>query len=195
MRDTILKQKFRTFLDRRATPQHLREKPDAMRAEIDALLYRLLSLAPRQDYEDWFRLFEQALDDNAQHRTWPSVNEVRAAARLVQKNWRVIDGESGNVIDMRPAAINLRRLRRGDAMGQEWLYGKLAVELLNEGASEGELDAYRSGLFFDMRDVWGEEVALQIERELRQRHDEALEDNGKRRKFATYVPQIGSAAE
>ena len=195
MRDAILKQKFRTFLDRRATPVHLREKPEAMRAEIDALLHRLLSLAPHSQYEDWFRLFSEALDDSSNHRTWPSVNEVRAAARLVQKNWRVVDGASGNVIDMRPAAINLRRLRRGDAMGQEWLYGKLAVELLREGATEAELDAYRSGLFFEMRDVWGEERALEIERELREAHDRALADDGQRRKYATFIPEPGKAAE
>jgi hypothetical protein len=195
MRDAILKQKFRTFLDRRATPVHLRDKPEAMKAEIEALLHRLLSLAPRSGYEDWFNLFAEALDDSSQHRTWPSVNEVRGAARLVQKNWRVVDGQSGNVVDMTPAAINLRRLRRGDALGSEWIYGKLAVELLNLGATEAELDAFRSALFFNMREVWGEEKAREVERDLRENHDAALECSGKRRKFATFVPMPGSAAE
>jgi hypothetical protein len=195
MRDAILKQKFRVFLDRRAAPMHLRDKPEAMKAEIEALLHRLLSLAPRHRYEEWFTHFSEALDDNSNHRTWPSVNEVRAAARLVQKNWQVVDGESGNVVDLRPAAINLRRLRRGDALGSEWFYGRLAVELLNEGATEAELDAYRSGLFFSMREVWGEEVAREKERELREAHDAALESTGQRRKFATYIPIPGSAAE
>ena len=116
MRDAILKQKFRTFLDRRATPVHLREKPEAMKAEIEALLHRVLSLAPHSGYEQWFTLFAEALDDSSNHRTWPSVNEVRAAARLVNKNWKVIDGASGNVVDMSPAAINLRLLRRGDQL-------------------------------------------------------------------------------
>jgi len=195
MRDAILKQKFRTFLDRRATPIHLREKPEAMKAEIEALLHRLLSLAPHSGYDQWFTMFSEALDDSSNHRTWPSVNEVRAAARLVQKNWRVVDGASGNVVDMRPAAINLRRLRKGDALGSEWLYGRLAVELIEEGATEAELDAYRSGLFFNMREVWGEDVAREKEREMREAHDAALECSGKRKKFATFIPVPGSAAE
>jgi hypothetical protein len=58
---------------------------------------------------------------------------------------------------------------------------------LERGATEEELDAYRSGLFFNFKDVWGLEEARRVEGEYRRRHDDALTLAGKPRRFGTML--------
>jgi hypothetical protein len=83
--------------------------------------------------------------------------------------------------------INFRRMQRGDALGDEWLFGRRAVELLERGATEDDLDRYRSGLFFTFKEVWGLEEARKAEMDLRRRHDDALQNAGRTRRFGTIL--------
>lgn len=82
-------------------------------------------------------------------------------------------------------AINLGRYERGEVLGDEWVFGRRAVELINLGATERGLDRYRSSLFFNDREIYGQERAIEIERGRRMRHDEARELLGKRPHFFT----------
>ena len=86
---------------------------------------------------------------------------------------------------MDTVAINLGRYENGDVLGEEWVFGRRAVELLNLGATERGLDRYRSSLFFKDRDIYGEDQAREIEIGRRRRHDAALEMLGKRPHFST----------
>jgi hypothetical protein len=70
--------------------------------------------------------------------------------------------------------IAAKRIANGEAVGDEWIYGRRALELIEGGlVTEGQLRAYRSALFFRMRDMWGEDAAKKAEAELIQRHEGA----------------------
>ena len=171
MRDTFLRNALRDFLDRRSIPIHLRDKDDARKKEMAALLGKVISLAPKVGYDDWFVSLANALDDMATHRTWPTVNEIRGAARLVAKNR---SPQAGEIAEFSTVDVMLSRLRNKEPLGDEWLYGSRAVELIGAGASEDDLKPYRSALFFSMKEIWGEAVALDRERDFRGKHDAAL---------------------
>ena len=76
--------------------------------------------------------------------------------------------------DMRPAAIIARKMQRGDAVGEAWLWGRNAVELATSGLIDRETVArYRSAAFLARRSVYGEASALAWEADAKARHEAA----------------------
>ena len=125
----------------------------------------------------------QSVSEHHRGASWP---DVSLFARMAEEC-----GASASKALPKPAgvrdslAINFDRLRAGEALGDEWFYGRRAVELLGKGATERDLDAYRSSLFFNMKDVWGDEMARDHELRLRRKHDDALEADARPRYFET----------
>lgn len=125
----------------------------------------------------------QAVTEAHRGREWPDVSlfaksadeKGAAAVKALPKHERAFD----------TIEINLRRLRAGEALGDEWFFGRRAVELMEKGVTEDDLDRYRSALFFKGRDVWGEDMARDFELRLRRKHDDALEQAGLERYFRT----------
>jgi hypothetical protein len=173
LKTEFLTQKLAAYLDRKAVPNSLQSKPSAQEAEIRALVVVLTRSAPDSDEGIFWESVERELDENATSRAWPTVSELRKACLSVRPK-RSKSAPNGDAVDT--FAINAGRIERGEAVGDEWLYGRLSVELVARGlATEARLDAYRSGLFFAMRDVWGEERARQVEAEFRDKHRAAQE--------------------
>lgn len=167
-------------------PEHLTDETalQRLRATAEAINKRLPASFNRDGLEAACADIEQAVTEAHRGREWPDVSLFAKCAEdrgAQEAQARPV----AHVFD--PVQINLARLRRGDALGDEWLFGRCAVELLKAGATEEDLDAYRSGLFFNFKGVWGVEEARRVEINLRRRHDDALTGAGMARRFGTLL--------
>lgn len=174
------------FLSGWKRPEHLTNETamTRLRSTAEAINKRLPASLSRESLEEVCDDIFQAVSESYRGKEWPDVaifakcaEERGASAARAAPVDHVFD----------TVQINLRRLQRGDFLGDEWIYGRRAVELLESGATEEQLDAYRSGLFFNFRDVWGQEPAVAKELEFRRKHDDALTAAGKPRRFGTMM--------
>ncbi len=105
-------------------------------------------------------------------KEWPAVAVFVSAAGNVAPKKRQ---ES---VDLDSAAINAKRIQSGKSVGENWIYGGGAAEMLRRGLIvEGDLDGYRSSLFFGDRNTYGEVRAAEYEAERRKRHRQAMESS------------------
>jgi hypothetical protein len=167
---------FGRYLDRRSVPQHIAGNAAARTDEMAALFRAVMKAAPESNYQEWWPRMEDAIDSIMRTRVWPTVNEVRAAARLVQKDG--FSAKTSPVVQFDPVTINAKRIREGEPVGDEWIYGVRAVSLLSNGLTEDDLTPYRSGFYFNMVKTWGEETARKREKGYREKHDAARAGEG-----------------
>ena len=67
-----------------------------------------------------------------------------------------------------------RRMANGDPVGEGYLYGREACEMISRRlVSQDVMTAYRSGAFLARRDEYGIDLALEWERQARAEHEEA----------------------
>lgn len=169
---------FAAWLERYSAPINMRDKPDVQTAERDALLRVLLKYAPSEGYNGWLNRVLDQLEYQMKTRAWPTKGELGAVCINMRKQdaAQAGAGRVGEFATERksPPTIIAERIQRGDAIGDEWIYGMRAVELVAGGTvSEADLDRYRSGLFFAMKDAWGEDKARRVEADLKKKHEEA----------------------
>lgn len=174
------------FLRQFKTPPQLDEKAALTRLRMTAetINKRLPASLQSEGLANRLGDIFAAVFEDHRGREWPSGEQFASAADAIGKR-------TDNVIQFTPfdpIRINLRRIEQGEALGHEWIYGRLAVELIQAGATEAQLDAYRSALFFHFKDQWGEGPARDREQELRHRHDEALEAAGLPRRYQVSNP-------
>lgn len=173
LKTDFLAKKLQAYLDRKAVPMSLRGKPDAQAAEVRALVSTLCRYAPDEAEGVFWDAVERELDENpsSEGRGWPSVAEVRKACVAARPKGET-KAPDGNAVDT--FAINAGRFERGEPVGDQWLYGRLAQEIVARGlVTEARINQYRSGLFFAMKDVWGEDRALAVEADYKARHADA----------------------
>lgn len=140
MRRDYLKDAFRGYLDRRSVPQNLRDKPEARQAEMQALLGKLISLAPKENYQDWFTRLTNNIDDNAEFRTWPTVKEIgRAASAIAGSSSRRAED-----VEIDHAAAVVAAIRAGEPVADMWI--RRPDQLFARGLTEDELAPYRRSL-------------------------------------------------
>lgn len=167
---------FTEWLDRYAPPQNLRDKPQAAQAEIDALIGVLLKMAPQAEYAPFIRAATEKLDFTMKVRTWPSVQELHSACTNVRKEMpRPLD-LSGDTVDMSPEAINSRRMMNGQPVGEGWLYGRQACDLIAKGIVTREvMERYREAAYRARAELYEAEAADRWLAEAKERHEEARE--------------------
>ena len=180
------------FLDRKTMPRRLEGKPVAMDDEIGALLAAVLRQAPRgaDALADWWPAFEASLGEMC-GGMWPTEKEITDAGR---KHVRAVRSEAADT-DMSPAAINARRMERGDAVGEHFIWGTGAVEMVaGRLVSEDVMTRYRSAWFFGLVEVYGEDKAREIEGKAKARHEAAkvawAHRNDPRKPRATKSPSM-----
>jgi hypothetical protein len=176
LRKVEIAQALSNWLDRYSCPMHLREKPEAAQKEAEALAGVLTRFAPNEEFQPFLnRVFSQ-LDYQMKTRAWPTVSEMGAACSNVRKESRHgnSQGDTGLDVDMRPEAITARAMLAGKPVGEGWLYGRSAVDMIAAGLIDKDtMDRYRSGAFFARKDLYGEEKALEWEAEAKARHEDA----------------------
>jgi hypothetical protein len=172
-RETEIAEHLARWLERYAVPVHLRDKPEASQAEAECLARTLCKFAPQCDYIPFLRQVFEDVDFRMQTRAWPTVHEVGAACSNIRKSkvWALPPAEN---LDMRPIAIFSRKMKRREPVGEEYLWGIRAVEMIAERlVDEATMVSYREGLFKADFEFYGEEVAIQRKAAAMARHDAA----------------------
>lgn len=172
-RENFLKEKLEGYLARRAAPRNL---PQRAQVEEMAALDRCLGrYAPKEGYEDWWPRFEDRLDEDAKTRAWPTSNEIKASATAIATPART--GKSADE-ELQPLKVAAGRMERGEHVGDGYLYGRMAVDLIAAGLVDEEtMSRYRSGLFGMLKSTYGEAKALEMEAALKARHESARESH------------------
>jgi hypothetical protein len=169
-RNEYIAAEFNKWLSRYAPPRFVAENPDAAQNEADALMRIIGRYAPTNGYVEWLEGVLRCLTEGMTARTWPTGGEVSKACRdanrfekpreTVLEDWR--DG----------AQIVARAMSSGQPVGEHWLYGVLACELIARNLVTREtMEAYRSGAFLKRRSVYGERAALDWEAEAKAAHE------------------------
>lgn len=181
------------WLDQLAIPFHLRDKPDAAQKEAETLLRILLKFSPREDYIPFINRVCDYLDNRMKQRTWPTPHDIGAACANIAKDTRKEAG-SEDQTDMSAEAITGRRMAAGEAVGEGWLYGRQAVDLIGAGHVTREvMERYRSGAFLARRSAYGDIAARQWEDDAKARHElakNAHRERNSKTERQSYVPAI-----
>lgn len=103
-------------------------------------------------------------------RSWPSIATFVKAISAAQKESPM---PSGRAAEYKPDdyAVTAAKMRAGEPVGQDYIYGPKAKEIEARGLVDAAvLTSYRSGLFFSLRDTYGQADAEQIEARLIAEH-------------------------
>lgn len=173
-RNDWLTDSLQLYLDRRSMPQGLKDKPRAQISEAQALVKAIIRLAPTQGYQDWWDDFLEVLAGDAKTRAWPTEGEIAAAAKSLR---RPSSTGIANPEDFDAFQAHADKINAGEAVGDLWIYGPSAVKLIAEyGITEGQLRAYRSGLYFNFKATYGADGARRMEAEYIAKHEAAVKD-------------------
>jgi hypothetical protein len=175
-RTRAITDQFEAWLDGLNPPASMRENPERMQKEKLSLLKIVLRFSPA---DAWAAFIDEALDNCAmlmKARVWPTQNELGAAFRNHRKESpRAFGGGFGTPAhNSDPASIVAARMDRGEAVGEDWLYGISACEMIARGLVDRQtMEAYRSGAFFARKTFYGEENARAWEDQAKSKHETA----------------------
>jgi hypothetical protein len=161
------------FLERKQMPRRLEGKGGAMEDEVRALCAAVERNAPRDSERlaEWWPRFEAVLGEVC-GSMWPTEKEIRDAASKVSADMPRIIGPE--VEKLNPVQIAAKRMNAGEPVGDQWLWGSMACELIaSREIDEATMKRYRSGAFFAQKATYGEEAALRWEAEMKARHEAA----------------------
>lgn len=170
-RNEYISQFFNEWLDRFSPPRSIQNNPKAMQDDANSMLAIVMKYAPAQGYAEWLDRVLGDLTENMTTRSWPAPGELVKAckARFEQR-----DRPKGEDWQLDECAVIGAKMKAGQPVGEGWLYGRSAVELIQRGLVDFEtMTAYRSGAFFARKDAMGEEAALRWEAEAKERHEAA----------------------
>lgn len=166
------------FLRLYKRPEHLDQEASLaeMREMAEEINLLIPSTSGQGGLEDQVKHALRSIRQTYKGRSWPTVSHIVDAMNASAKAAR-----ARPVADLvAPASgsdsmqIMASRINAGEAVGDEWIYGRNAVALIASGlVSSGTLRAYRSALYFAAKDVWGEDLAKGREADWLQKHEDA----------------------
>lgn len=179
------------LLRRYRAPEHLSD--DAMRDEVNLLVEDINQLIPNEQTEsDLWLLFQQintAIRRRHGAQGWPPAkvfiaateDAVEAAAKTKTA------GQPARAASLDPFEITAAKMRAKEPVGETYLWGRQAVELIARGlVDQATMESYRTGAFMARKDQYGAQAAIQWEDEAKLRHLAAKEayrqrkDDGRR---------------
>lgn len=173
IREAEIAKHLTRWLDRYAVPFHMRDKPEACQAEAESLARILCRFAPEMDYVPFLNQVFDQVDFQMKTRAWPTVADVAEACSNAQKRAR-LTLQPAEESDVGPVTILAQKMKRGEPVGEGYLWGIAAVELIAERlVDEVTMRSYRIGTLNNRKATYGEEAALQWEAEARDRHEAA----------------------
>lgn len=163
---------FSQWLESYSPPRSIAGKPDAMQREAERLTAVLVKFAPSEGYLGWVDSVLEQVAYQMKTRAWPTVAEIGAACSNARKAGRNDGGPQPTALDVYEIAA--MRMKSGEAVGEPYLYGREAVEMIARGLiDEATMTKYRSAAFFARKQAHGEESALLWEAEAKERHESA----------------------
>lgn len=154
------------FLDRYSPPRNIAADPRKVQEEREALVKVVVRRAPAS-YRDWLAAVLEDVERAMETRAWPSVADLH---RACDRN--KIAAASVVAMAVRDDyQITAERIQARDPIGEDYLYGPKAVELVGRGlATDAALDPYRSGVFWSHVEVYGYDRAQAMQAERRRFH-------------------------
>lgn len=194
MLPTIVETRFSAYLDRKAVPRHIAEKPQQVVAAVEALLRVVRANAPPTASETWWQHVEDRLEVTAKTQAWPIASEIAEACKHVNAEWVKPAARSSDL----PAEIEhmARRMNAGEAVAESALYGVNAVQLRRAGlVDEATLRRYRSAAYFARKAAYSREEADRWQAECEAHHEDvaASWDDHLRQKALRDRPGYGAA--
>ena len=135
-------------LARLNAPRAVAGDSEAMKAEAEFLVKRIIGLAPGKGYTVWFKDFEEQLLGSLETRSWPTAKQISQAAKdIAPKRPELRDLTGDNKYTPDPLKINARRIQRGEAVDENYINGKFADQMLRAGLiQEHDLQPYKEYL-------------------------------------------------
>jgi hypothetical protein len=172
-RNEYLSQYFNEWLDRFSPPRAIQNNPKAMQDDANSMLAIVGKYAPSQGYAEWLDKVLTDLTESMTTRSWPAPGELVKACKSRTEHREKPKGEEWQIDE---AAVIGAKMKAGDPVGEGWLYGRSAVDLIKRGLVDLEtMTAYRSAAFFARKGKNNEAAALAWEAEAKARHEAAKE--------------------
>lgn len=188
--------RLKRYLDRRQPPRRIEGKPQAEADEVAALVATIERNAPRSPdaLAEWWPRFERQVGENGTG-LWPTEKELRDAAMATNKATPK-DPKQDEEFDW--YEVMGKRMAEGKDVGENYLYGREAVELIRRKLVDEEtMRLYRSAAFFARKEIQTEASALEWEAEAKARHQAAKDiyRDPVRQKFNASLPDLTSPAK
>ena len=174
------------FLRLYKRPDHLDQETALaeMREMAEEINLLIPSASSQGDLEEQTRRAFRNIRQSYKGRSWPTVSHIVDAMNVAAKSSRLEALRASEptvdpVMTAKQATMDTMqvmadRMRTGGTVGEGYLYGRSAVELINAGMVDREtLQSYRTGLYMAAKDVYGEEVANSMQDNWVKRHDHA----------------------
>ena len=173
-REAFLTEQLQRFLtERRVAPKSL-STPQARADETKALARIVLTRAPRDGFEEWWDEVERFIGSHADTRAWPTEKEMLAATHAARVPGKTAGGPREE-FKLDPAMVAANKIKAGEAVGEDWLWGRLSLELTKGGlVSEYELQRYRDAFAKNAEAIYGKPEAARMMDERRARHRDAM---------------------
>ena len=159
MRKTELSQILTRWLNRYSPPRSMAGDQQAQQDEAEALFRVLMKFAPDAEYVDWTNAVLDQLEYQMKTRAWPTKGELGAVCSNMRKQSggkaaASATAQSGWGTDT--YEIIGARMRRGDAVGEGYLYGREACEIIKRRLVTNEtMAAYRSIAYLSRKQMYG----------------------------------------
>lgn len=158
-------------LPRYNMPDHLGDTQ--ARREISDMvedINRVLPILPADSFTTFLADVFSKIRMTHTSRAWPPISTFVKAVTGAKKEAPTRIGRQAEYVTDE-YAVAAAKMRSGETVGDGFIYGPKAKEIVARGlASEADMDGYRSALFFNFRDVYGEDCAKRKEAELRDFH-------------------------
>lgn len=160
------------WLESYTPPRNMAGNPEALQRESERLLGVLTKFAPQDGYNGWVSSVLEQCAYQMKTRAWPTVGELGSACSNARKALKPSEKPKPFVMDI--YELNANRMKAGEPVGEAYLYGREAVEMIARGLVDQEtMTKYRSAAFFARKDIQGEEAALAWEADAKGRHESA----------------------
>lgn len=167
------------FLRQYQRPSHL-DNEAAMR-EIAAIAEEVNALVSTSSSPDEFkgRILDacRILRQTYTQRAWPMpAHFIKAMEAVAAKVNKSVSADAKVATFDSAQQIAAQRIIEGEPVGDGWLYGRLALDLLSSGlVSESDLARYRETLRRSLERIYGPDKAALTVARLEQRHLDAIE--------------------
>ena len=154
------------FLRQYERPKHLDENTALMeiRDMADEMNNLISASSQASALEERVDAALRTLRRDYTQRTWPTVGHIVKAMQAAQSKSITNQQKTPDEWSLDPIQINADRMNAGEPVGDNWIYGRLAINLMASGKVDKQtMRKYRSALYFKAKDVGGEEYAAKRE--------------------------------
>ena len=151
MRNEELKEMFLSMLGRLNAPRAITNNSEGMKKEAEFLCNAIIKLAPSRGYKEWFDDFELEVFNNLETRTWPTMKEMKKAAKTIaprRPEFDLLVHPSGfEKYEPDPLKINAARIKNHQPVCEKYVQGAHAEKMLRKGLiTEDDLQPYQEAL-------------------------------------------------